>query len=422
MRCAVKVKVWFNVLLIGAVMKQTALALTLILALFFSAIVLNPVVSVSASSTEGWIQTYGGNGTFYAESFVQASDGGFVIAGLTESGALFLKTDPNGNTEWNKTYGAADSDAANCLIATSDGGYALVSGTMLVKTDAQGNVECSRTLAGGNEAHSLIQTSDGGYAIAGSSGDVPHGEEPYFWLVKTDEQGHNGWSKTYETVVTGGANSVIQTLDGGFALLGSNSFNPDFLLVKTDSSGELEWSKKYEKPDWDVGSCIAQDSDDGYMLAGTLWNRSGTGNGGLIKTDPNGNMLWMKNYPSGLQLLMAATSDGGYVLCSNATLFKIDPEGNTLWTQSLGLPTDFSDAWEYSVIQTQDGGYAVLGDASVLGADSQEWVTNAWIAKIDSEGNLPEFPLWTIFPLLIASTLAAIIVRNNLSRVRLKLG
>jgi hypothetical protein len=405
-------------------MKRTASALTLMWALFFSAIVLNPITFVSASSTGEWIQTYGGHSNFYAESFVQAGDGGFVIAGWTESGTLLLKTDYNGNIEWNRTYGGTGSDVPKSLIATSDEGYALLSGTTLVKTDAQGNVEWNSTLSGGNEAYSLIKTSDGGYAIAGSSGDVPQGEEPYFWLVKTDEQGHNTWSKTYETVITGGANSVIQTIDGGFAMLGSNSFNPDFLLVKTSFSGELEWSKKYEKPDWDTGSCILQNIDGGYMLAGSLWNRSGTGNGGLIRTDSNGDMLWMKNYPGGLNLLMAATSDGGYVLCSNSTLFKTDSESNTLWTKDLNLPSDFSDAWEFSVIQTQDGGYAVLGDANISSprADSQEWVTNAWIAKTDPEGNIPEFPLWTTQVLLIISTFAAIIARNKRSRMRLNLG
>ena len=76
----------FNVLLYGAVMKKTASALTLMWALFFSVIVLNPITFVSASSTGEWIQTYEGLSNFYAESFVQAGDGGFVIAGWTESG------------------------------------------------------------------------------------------------------------------------------------------------------------------------------------------------------------------------------------------------------------------------------------------------------------------------------------------------
>lgn len=188
-------------------------------------------------------------------------------------GPLLLKTDSYGNIEWNQIYEGQYSDAAYSLIETSDGGYALISSdTQQIKFDTYGNMEWNRTLLGGYRAYSFIQTIDGGYVVTGSSGDVGHGEEPYFWLVNTDELGYNLQNKTYETVMTGSAASVIQTIDGGFAMLGCNSFNPDFLLVKTDS---------------------------------------------------NGNMLWMKNYPSISSLEMASTSDDGYILCSNLTLLTI---------------------------------------------------------------------------------------------------
>jgi hypothetical protein len=398
-------------------MARKTLAAFFVLAFFtlFPAIILKPITFVFASSAEGWIQTYGGNGNFYAESFVQASDGGFVIAGLTESDALLLKTNLYGNMEWNRTYAGAGSDAAKSLIRTSDGGYALVAGTQLVKFDAHGNMAWNRTLLGGNAANSLIQTSDDGYAIAGFSGEITSDEE-VFWLAKTDKMGYTKWSEIYETVMNGRANSVIQTSDGGYALLGSSNFNPDFLLVKTDSLGEIEWSKKYEKPDEDFGRFIVQNNDGGYMLAGTLWNRSGTGHGGLIKTDSNGNMLWMKNYPSGFQLFMATTSDGGYVLCSNLTLIKTDSEGNTLWIKGLNPPPDLSYASELSVIQTQDGGYAVLGAGSFLTSDdSSAGITNVWIIKTDPEGNIPEFPSWAILPLLLVTIAATAAMRKHLS-------
>jgi len=400
-------------------MARKALAAFVILAFFtlFLAVILNPVTFVSASSSEGWVQTYGGTSHFYSETFVQASDGGFVIAGSTESGPLLLKTDSNGNMEWNQTYEGTYNDAAYSLVETSDGGYALISSdTQLVKFDAYGIMEWNRTLVGGNRANSLIQTSDGGYVVAGSSGDVPHGEDPYFWLVKTDELGELEWNKTYETVVTGSAASVIQTLDGGYAMLGSNSFNPDFLLVKTDSSGELEWSKKYEKPDIDYGTYIVQNSDGGYMLAGTLWNRSGTGHGGLIKTDSDGNMLWMKNYPTGgLELLMASTSDGCYVLCSNLTLIKTDSEGTVLWTKDLHLFPELSHALEVSVIQTLDGGYAILGGGSFdISDDHPLGIGKAWIIKTDPEGIIPEFPSLVILPLVLIVTVGVLFLKKRL--------
>jgi hypothetical protein len=350
----------------------------------------------SSSHLEGWLQTYGGTGTgqFYAEAFVQAYDGGFVIAGLTDSGTLLLKTDSSGNLEWNRTY-ESGSGVAHSLIGTSDGGYALVADAQLVKFDAYGNIEWNRTLIEGNMAYSLIQTSDGNYAIAGSSGDVMLNKEA-FWLVKTDELGYTTWSKTYETVMQGAAHSLIQTLDGGYALLGSKSQGPDFLLIKTDSSGELEWSKTYGSEDIDYGRSIAQNSAGEYALAGTLWNRSGTGHGGLIKTDSSGNILWMRNYPGGFPLLMAATGEEGYILCSNLTLFKTDSEGNTLWTKGLDLPTNFYYTSEFSIIQTYDRGYAILGGASLPDTDGQSGISYVWLLKTDADGNYLSSPSSTV--------------------------
>ncbi len=70
-------------------------------------------------------------GTESARSLVETSDGGFAIAGDTESfgarGSDFwlVKTDGSGNMEWSQTYGGAGDEKAYSLVATSDGGYAL---------------------------------------------------------------------------------------------------------------------------------------------------------------------------------------------------------------------------------------------------------------------------------------------------------
>jgi len=384
----------------------------LVLAFFtlFAAVVLNPITFVSASSTEGWVRRYGENDRYTVESIIQTSDGGYVIGGGTRAGILLLKTDSYGNMEWNQTYGGGK---AYSLIETSDGGYALVSNTQLIKTDAYGNMEWNRILLEEDRAsaRSLIQASDGGYVIAGSYKvgyylnvyGAKRGHEDYFWLVKTDELGEVEWSKKYETVITGGAQSVIQTIDGGYALLGFNNFNPDFLLVKTDSSGEVEWSKKYEKPDGDVGQCIVQNSDGGYTLAGRLWNRSDNENmAGLIKTDSNGTMLWMKNYPGSWHVSMVGTSDGGYILCSDLMLTKTDSEGNMQWTKHLNFSM-------HLVIQTLDGGYAITGGGS-----------SVWIIKTDPEGIIPEFPSWTpLMIALVAVVAVAIAYRDRLKKQRL---
>jgi len=106
--------------------------------------------------TPGWNRTYGGTNDDYVYALVQTTDGGYALAGYTDSfgagGSNFwlVRTDTNGNMQWNTTYGGTNNDQAYALVQTTDGGYALAGYTYsfgagsydfwLVKTDASGNV------------------------------------------------------------------------------------------------------------------------------------------------------------------------------------------------------------------------------------------------------------------------------------------
>jgi hypothetical protein len=162
------------------------------------------VVSVEAASM--WSQTYGGTEYDMAYSLVSTFNGGYTIAGTTQSfGAgdddfWLVKTDAFGNMEWNRTYGETLGQFANSLVVASDGGYAIAGNAVspdpglvsawFVKTDANGVMEWNRTYgaAGFDEACSVITTSDGGYAIVGSTSSFGAGGAD-FWLIKTDETG-----------------------------------------------------------------------------------------------------------------------------------------------------------------------------------------------------------------------------------------
>jgi hypothetical protein len=114
------------------------------------------LVKTDASGNALWNKTYGGTGEDYAYALVRTSDGGYALAGGTGSfgaggyDAWLVKTDASGNMQWNKTYGGASDDWAYALVQTSDGGYAIAGYTdsygagssdfWLIKTDASGNV------------------------------------------------------------------------------------------------------------------------------------------------------------------------------------------------------------------------------------------------------------------------------------------
>lgn len=84
---------------------------------------------------EQWSRTFGGPNNDRASFVQQTADGGYVIVGATESyGAggrdfWIVKTDDRGEEEWNETFGGADNDAALCVRQTSDGGYVIAGWT-----------------------------------------------------------------------------------------------------------------------------------------------------------------------------------------------------------------------------------------------------------------------------------------------------
>ena len=149
--------------------------------------------------------------------------------------------------EWDKTFGGTDWDVALSVQQTSDGGYILAGGTesygagscdfWLVKTDSSGNKQWDKTFGGtnGDVAYSVQQTSGGGYILAGNTNSYGAGLGD-FWLVKTDSNGNKQWDKTFGGTDWDVAYSVQQTSGGGYILAGGTELygagSGDFWLIK----------------------------------------------------------------------------------------------------------------------------------------------------------------------------------------------
>jgi len=115
------------------------------------------LIKTNSSGNALWNMTYGGAGTDAAYSMVQTWDEGYALAGATNSfGAggpdfWLVKTDGSGNMLWNRTYGGTVADIAYSAVRTDDGGYALAGDTQsfgagardfwLVKVNAEMNAE-----------------------------------------------------------------------------------------------------------------------------------------------------------------------------------------------------------------------------------------------------------------------------------------
>lgn len=81
-----------------------------------------------AIPVEQWSKTFGGTKDDKASFVRQTLDGGYILAGFTESygagyeDAWLIKTDANGNQQWSKTFGGKVLDRAYSVQQTSDGG------------------------------------------------------------------------------------------------------------------------------------------------------------------------------------------------------------------------------------------------------------------------------------------------------------
>jgi parallel beta-helix repeat protein len=289
-------------------------------------------------------KTYGGTSEDELWALVQTVDGGYALAGCTVSlgagnwDAWLVKTDGNGNTLWNKTYGGTDGDGARSLVQTGDGGYVLTGSTVsfsvglsdfwLVKTDANGNAQWNKTYGGTNwdDVYSVVQTGDGGYALAGCTDSFGAGNGD-FWLVKTDASGNTQWNKTYGGTSEDRAYSVVQTVDGGYALAGyTYSFgagDSDVWLVKTSANGDVPWNQTYGGTGEDYARSMVQTSDGGCALAGTTAS-FGAGNIDfwLLKTARQTSTIIVPDEYSTIQEAVNHAFDGDTVYVKTGTYYE----------------------------------------------------------------------------------------------------
>jgi hypothetical protein len=371
--------------LIGGKMKKVML-ITILLSLFL----VLPVVAGAQITFERW---YGGTGSDFGYSVQQTTDGGYIIAGYTESfgagsGDVYLiKTDADGDSLWTKTYGGTGNDDGWSVQQTTDGGYIIAGSTMsmetyianvyLIKTNSSGDTLWTRTYGGTAKDFgvSVQQTSDDGYIVAGKTKSYGAGSGDVY-LIKTDADGDTIWTRTYGGSNDEAGKSVQQTSDGGYIIAGYKDYGGwdcDVYLIKTNSSGDTLWTRTYGGGDREWGHSVQQTSDGGYIIAGyTASFGAGFKDVYLIKTDTDGDTLWTKTYggtDDDYGMSVQQTTDGGYIitgytvsygqgLIDDVYLIKTDASGGTLWTRTYGGP---SLDGGYSVQQTSDEGYIIAG-------------------------------------------------------------
>ena len=185
------------------------------------------------------------------------------------------------------------------------------------------------TTLGGSKnesAKAVINTTDGGYAILGHvqsmDGDVTNkpNESYDYWLLKYTSTNQLEWQKTFGGSADDRGADLIQTSDGGYAVIGKSKSNDlnvsenagydDFWISKLDTSGSISWEYSFGFAGSDTPYSIIQTNDNGYLLSGVLdvsasngqgdrnsiANRHAGGDYWVIKLNASGVKQWSKYY------------------------------------------------------------------------------------------------------------------------------
>ncbi|NPV58943.1 MAG: hypothetical protein HPY75_04680, partial [Actinobacteria bacterium] len=384
----------------------------------------NPCIFTATSDRElvacfvhAWQKAFGGTGEERLYSVQQTSDGDYIMAGYTNSStkggydAYLAKADPSGNIIWERTFGMEGDDRAHSVQQTLDGGYILAGYTnsfgaggydaYLVKTDDSGKLDWEKTFGEkkNDYAYSVRQTADKGYILAGYTNSFGSGDNNVY-LVKTDDSGKLDWEKTFGGTGEEAAYSVQQTSDEGYILAGyTTSFGAgsyDAYLLKTDSSGNFQWDKVFGLDYYvEINHFVRQTMDGGYIVAGIMdITDMGLNDAYLVKTDSSGNPQGQGIFNFSADDVAATvqqTVDGGYIMAGytnsfgaggyDAYLVKTDSYLNSQWHKTFG---GAGEEAAYSVQQTTDGGYILAGYTTSSGAAGYD----AYLVKTDPLGNI----------------------------------
>ncbi|MDQ1098193.1 MULTISPECIES: hypothetical protein [Chryseobacterium] len=301
------------------------------------------VVKLDSSGALQWQKTFGGPADENAYSIVQTSDGGYAVAGYAASNSgdvsgnlggidfWVVKLDNSGTLQWQKTLGGSGTESAQSIIQTTDGGYAVAGYSdstngdavgnngnqdyLIIKLSSTGNVEWHKVFGGTDTdiANAVIQTADGGFALAGytlsNNGNVSGNQGMYdSWVIKLDNSGTLQWQKTLGGSGNENTFAMLQDTDGTYIVAGDTRSNDgnvsgnhgglDAWVVKLSTTGNLVWQKALGGTLNDSAAAVTR-SQNGYTIAGRSSSNdgdiAGPVNGSsdflILKMDTNGTII-----------------------------------------------------------------------------------------------------------------------------------
>jgi hypothetical protein len=306
------------------------------------------VLKLDSIGTIEWSRAYGGSAYDWPWSLRQTLDGGYIAVGFTQSSdgdvtgfhggydAWILKIGATGTIEWEKSLGGTELEEARAVELTNDGGYIIAGGSnsedgdiqvpgkgyidyWIAKVDSLGEIEWQKKYGGQGEdiAMGIKPVSDGGYIAIGETqsndGDViGNNGNVDLWLVKMNHLGELEWQNTLGGLGYDSGRNIKEVSDGYIICGHAGSNNGDVVghhgsldawVLKLDLQGEIVWQKALGGSNADYARDFVVEEDGSVIVTGSTKSKDGDvklNNGivlvWLLKLSPDGQLIWQKTY------------------------------------------------------------------------------------------------------------------------------
>lgn len=262
---------------------------------------------------------------------------------------------------------------------------------------------------GNDRDYSLAKTNDGGYITAGYTEHFSNTLDIY--VVKTDAYGNVEWSKTIGNSENQRAWQLIADSRGGYVLAGATTVNnstDQAFLIRLNGLGDIDWQLFLDASE-DLSFYGLKETRSGHFIAAGL-RRTFTSERDMYiaKVSPNGTLVFANSYEinGNQQLFNLIEDDNRHIVAagwfrSSATndfdrvvISKFDSSGthlNTLTTAVL-VGTDPIHTRGYDLIQSGRHYYVVGWTNMALLQKVDTAFTNARFTQNFAAGNT----LWSI--------------------------
>ncbi len=394
------------------------------------------VVKTDADGNKQFDKTYGGSQSEWLSDAIQASDGNYLIGGYSYSPVdgdktqpnhgvedwWVVKTDNNGNKIWDKDYGSNSSDLFISFAEASDGGYLLFGSSnsmvgfdksqpskggfdyWIIKINANGVKQWDKVIGGNKDDYlgAVLHDVNGGYFLAGQSLSSASGDKSQddigsydIWLVKIDDSGNKLWDRTYGGVNLDVPLALAQSSSGDLLIgtysdskpsgdksEGSRGFGTvDYWILKTDASGNKIWDQTIGSNSTDYLTEVKTMADGTFLLGGYTQNvkasyeKTQNGNGWkdmwLVKVDDDGKILWDKT--------IGGTNDDdlfGMVVTNDNTFTLAGSSSSQIGGDKTAANKGQSDYWLLSLGCSGTQTFYIDNDLDGFGTNDQTIITD----------------------------------------------